>query len=46
MSLTEDIKTISSSGIMDKLLKPETVTIKVKSTNPWINDPEEEISVH
>ena len=40
MNLTEDIKTISSRGIMDKLLKPETVTIKVKSANPWVNDPE------
>ena len=45
MSLNEDIKTISSSGIMDKLLKPETVTIKVKSANPAVQDDPEEMTL-
>ena len=40
MSLNEDIQNRSSKNILDKILKSETVTIKVKSANPWINDPE------
>lgn len=40
MSLNEDIQNRSSKNILDKLLKSETVTIKVKDANPWVNDPE------
>lgn len=40
MSLSEDIKNRGSRGIMDKLVKTETVTIKVKDANPWTNYPE------